>query len=234
MDEDSMKIAVCGESFCTASKIDVKDIGTRAHFSHILEDRYGHEVIHLAHGGVSNVCIWFQIREAIKLKPQVIVYNKTWSARIELLTTGNFYLDSGLKNFIYYDPTHAATGSKHVGDIQNGNVLSTVWQGLAENPFVDLTTEQLNAVKLYIKHMYHDALHTEIDSWVFEYWHNQIVKNGIFPVCFNDENIGKIAYDFSVSHQIDSPFHTDRATQEIIAANIDQIIKPLDNATQNN
>jgi hypothetical protein len=225
VDENSMKIFVCGDSFCAASAIPVKDIGERAHFSQILEDKYGHEVINLAHGAMSNVGIWFQIREAIKFSPQVIVYNQTWSARIELMMNKqNFNIESGLKNFIYFDPSHTSTGTEYVGSVKHGNVLSTVWQGLKGHPFVDISDEQILAVDLYLKHMYHDGLSTEVDTWMFEYWQDQMIKHNIVPVKFNNEHIGKVAYDFCVRNQIDSPFHTDRATQEVIAANIQRII----------
>ena len=225
MDEGSMKIVVCGDSFCAASAIPVKDIGERAHFSQILEDQYGHTTINLAHGGMSNTGIWFQIREAIKLAPDAIVYNQTWSSRIELMMNRqDFTLERGLKNFIYFDTSHTSTGTEHVGDMKTGNVLSIVWQGLKDHPMISVSDEQLRAVELYLKHMYHDGLDTEVDSWMFEYWHDKITKNNIVPIRFNDDNIGKIAYDFSEKHPIDSPFHTDRATQEIVAANIHRII----------
>ena len=220
-----MKIVVCGDSFCAASAITVNGIGERAHFSQILQDQYGHEVVNLAHGGMSNVGIWFQIREAIKLNPQAIVYNQTWSARIELMMNKqDFTLDAGLKNFIYFDKSHTSTGTEHVGNPNTGNILSIVWQGLKDHPLVEVSDEQVLAVDLYLKHLYHDGLATEIDTWMFDYWHNQIIKHNIIPIRFNDDNVGNIAYKFGERYQIDSPFHTDRATQEIVAANIQRII----------
>ena len=43
----------------------------------------------------------------------------------------------------------------------------------------------------------------------------------MLPICFNDADIGQVAYDFSNKNRtFDSPFHTDRATQEQVAANI--------------
>ena len=60
-----------------------------------------------------------------------------------------------------------------------------------------------------------------IDDWVFEYWTDRMNKAGVLPICFNDEDIGKIAYEFSGKNiHIDSPFHTDKATQEVIASNV--------------
>lgn len=220
-----MKIVVCGDSFCAAPAIPIKDIGERAHFSQILEDVYGHEVINLAHGGMSNTGIWFQIREAIKLAPNAIVYNQTWSSRIELMMNRqDFTLERGLKNFIYFDNSHTSTRTPYVGDVKTGNVLSIVWQGLKNHPLVDISDEQLLAVELYLKHMYHDGIATETDTWMFEYWNDQIIKNNIIPLRFNDVHIGKVAYDFSEKNSIDSPFHTDRAIQETVAENIQKVI----------
>jgi len=70
-----------------------------------------------------------------------------------------------------------------------------------------------------------------LDNWLFEYWHAKIITAGILPLCFNDVDVGKIAYDFSQANQtIDSPFHTDRDTQEQVAANIHR--KIVDNLPQ--
>jgi hypothetical protein len=220
-----MKIIVCGDSFCAATTYAVPDVGDRKHFSQILEDAHGHEVINLAHGGMSNVGIWFQIREAILLKPNVIVYNQTWSSRIELMMGNQYFnLENGLKNFIYFDPSHTSTGTEYVGNVTNGSVLSTVWQGLKDHSFVDITSEQLLAINLYLKHMYHDGIATEIDTWMFEYWQIKIEQAGILGLKLNNENVGKAAYDYSESNQINCPYHTDAATQEIVASNIQRII----------
>jgi hypothetical protein len=232
-----MKIAVCGDSYCAAPVIPILAVGERAHFSQMLEDQHGHKIINLAHGAMSNVGIWFQIREAIKLQPQFIVYNQTWSARIELMINKQeFDLANGLKNFIYSNPCYSSTGTKYVGNVKTGNVLSTVWQGLKDHTFVSVSDEQALAVDLYLKHLYNDALATEVDTWMFEYWHDQIIKNNIVPLKFNDAHVGKPAYDFyEINNRmiIDCPFHTDRATQQIIADNIQKIIEQhVDKSTQ--
>lgn len=221
-----MKIIVCGDSFCAAPNIPILAVGERAHFSQLLEDQYGHEVVNLAHGGMSNVGIWFQIREAISMTPHVIVYNQTWASRVELMINKqDFTLERGLKNFVYSNPHYTSTKTKYVGNIKNGNVFSTVWQGLKDNPFIPVTDEQILAIDLYLKHLYHDGLATEMDTWMFEYWHNQIVKNNIIPLRFNDQAVGELAYKYyETNGTIDCPFHTDRITQEIIAANVQKII----------
>ena len=63
MDENKITIAVCGESFCTACIVELKETGVRGHFSQILEDQYGYKILQFAHGGFSNTGIMFQIQE---------------------------------------------------------------------------------------------------------------------------------------------------------------------------
>lgn len=237
MDEVGMNIVVCGDSFCASSLQSVASVGPRAHFSQILQDHYGYQVTNLAHGGMSNTAIWFQIDQAIKLNPDVIVYGKTWSSRIELYLKDKFYnKNNPLRNFIYYDPCYSSSHTPYVGKFDDdatdgGMLVSTVWQNIENSPFFDLTDEQLKAVKLYLKYMYNDSVCIQRDTWMFEYWHNQIQAAEILPLCFKDADIGQAAYDFSEKNRdYDSPFHTDRVTQEIVAANIHR--KIVDNVNQ--
>lgn len=219
-----MKIAVCGDSFCTACTEDlvVTGAGKRAHFSQILEDVYDYEVLHLAHGGFSNIAIAFQIQEAVNQQVDVVVYNQTWSGRFEMIRSG-FDDSRGLKNFCYHNLHHPSTHSDLVGN-QSSPVLSTVWQGAEQNAL--LNSEQVLALKLRIKYMFDEGLQQIIDGWLLDYWHKRTIEHGILPIKFNDQAIGAVAYEFSnANNDYDTPFHTDRATQEIVAANIDQYIK---------
>lgn len=230
MDETSITIAVCGDSFCAASTTDLKLVGRRAHFSQILEDRYGYKVLYYAHGGFSNKAILFQIEAAVKQQPQVIVYNTTWTGRVDLTMREKFKIDSGMHNFVYYDPHAESTCQEYTGD-DSGSILSTVWQGIDQNPNFTITREQKKAIDLYLKHLFCSTMEETIKDWLFEYWHSKIQEAGIVPIKFNDPDIGKIAYDFSWENRnYDTPFHTDRDTQEVIAANIHRRI--VDKSTQ--
>jgi len=227
MDETSMKMFVCGDSFCASAFQAIKTTGPRAHFSQILEDQYGYEVTNLAHGGMSNTAIWFQIDQAIKLNPDIIVYGKTWSSRVEIFVKDKFYNQKNpLKNFIYYDPCYSSSHTPYVGTINDdstdgGMAISSTWQNIENSPFFDLTNEQHRAIMLYLKHMYNDSMCAQRDQWMFDYWRMRCEQAGIQALYFNDPEIGGPAYQFSEQNQdYDSPFHTDRATQEVIAANI--------------
>ena len=218
MDENKITIAVCGESYCAASTVNLKETGLRGHFSQMLEDQYGYKVLHFAHGGFSNTGILFQIQEAIKHQPDVIVYNKTWSSRITIKLKDGFCSDDGLKNFVYSNTHMPSTHEPWAGN-QQACILSTVPQGL-EN-YTMVSHEKLQATKQYLNEIFDYYLQEVLDNWLFEFWHNKITEANILPLCFNDVDIGKIAYEFSGANRtIDSPFHTDRATQEQVASNI--------------
>lgn len=220
MDDHKITIAVCGDSFCAASSVDLKLAGTRAHFSQILEDQYGYNILYYAHGGFSNRAILFQIEAAVKQRPSAIVYNTTWNSRIELVLNDRFNADSGMCNFVYYDPNAESSTKSYTGD-KTSSLLSTVWQCIDQNPNFEITREQKTAVDLYLKHLFDDTIEETVKHWLFDYWRQRIKQAGILPICFNDADIGKIAYKFSSANRdYDTPFHTDRATQEIIAANI--------------
>jgi hypothetical protein len=228
MDENKITIAVCGESYCSACTVDLKVTGTRGHFSQILEDQYGYNVLHFAHGGFSNTGILFQIQEAVKYQPDVIVYNKTWASRVTIKLKDGFQPDKGLRNFVYFNPHTASTHQPWVGD-QHAFILSTVPQGLENHAIV--SHEKLQATKQYLSEIFDYDMQQILDNWLFEYWHDKIITAGILPLCFNDPDVGKIAYDFSgINQTLDSPFHTDRATQEQVAANIHR--KIVDNLPQ--
>ena len=164
------------------------------------------------------------IQKALELGADVVVYNRTWASRINMSMHDNFEPSQGLKNFIYSNPHMPSTGSPHVGD-SKAAIFSTVWQNLENSTFFDFTKEQLVAVDLYMKYFMNYNFQDTIDGWLFEFWHNKILDAGVLPVFFNNDNVGKVAYDFSGRNpNFDTPFHTDRATQQTVANNIHQII----------
>jgi len=228
MDENKITIAVCGESHCAASTVDLKETGLRGHFSQILEDQYGYKSLHFAHGGFSNTGILFQIQEAVKHQPNVIVYHKTWASRITIKLKEGFVPDKGLKNFVYFNPHVSSTHEPWTGN-QESCILSTVVQGLENHSTV--SHAKLQATKQYLTEIFDYDMQQVLDQWLFEYWHNKIAQAGILPLYFGDEDVGKVACDFSRENTtFDCPFHTDRATQEQVAANIHR--KIVDNLPQ--
>lgn len=226
MEINQYDIIVCGDSFCCATDIDLREVGLRAHFSQILEDLYGYRVLNLAHGGVSNTCILFQIKEALNYRPQTIVYNRTFEGRLDLMLNDRFNINCGLKNFLYFDPSMTSyKHGGHAGDFEM-SCLSTVHQGLESSPFFSLSAEQLKAVDTWLLHFFNRAKEREQFDWMFEYWHDRMIKSGIQALPFRHSAVGKLAYDFCEhTPNYDTPFHTDLVTQQKIAKNINNVIR---------
>lgn len=218
-------LVVCGDSFCCSTDIELKLVGSRAHFSQILEDRWGYRVLNLAHGGVGNTCILWQIREAMSLKPRAIVYNRTFEGRPSIMLHDDFQPEHGLRNFAYWERDQVSYKTGLASSLHDDKpaVLSTTWEGLEQRS--GITQQQVDATKTWLQYFFNWSMMGEMSDWLFEYWHTRIQQAGIQALPFQHTRIGKVAWDFSYQHQeYDCPFHTDRATQEVVAQNIHDLI----------
>lgn len=211
------KIVVCGDSFCSAMA------NERNHFSQVLEDHFGFKVVNLARGGMSNVGICFQIKEALTLEPDVIVYDTTKSSRIELIMHDNYDPRLGLKNFIYSYPDESTYGSPHVGN-ESAAIFSTVENHLKEQRGVKITQAHIDAVKLYHTFLFNEKLKDETDSWMFSHWHRTMLDRGVLPIpLLLDSYPGKRLFEYRPMTM--KVYHTDVATQKTVAEEINQIIQ---------
>jgi hypothetical protein len=229
MDEDSMKIIVCGDSFCSSHNYE------RDHFSQILEDEYGYTVINLAQGGTGTVAICFQIKEAIQLQADVIVHGQTDPGRIEIPVNNKSFIPAlGLQNFVYPFKDESSYNSPYVGGI-DAPFFSSLLGSLTDDPeeielmdpYLKISREQRQAVKMYINFLYDRKFKTETDNWLYEYWQIKILQNKIISIPFLRQNFAKIAYDFAnkTNHQYPKCYHTDRDTQQELAKCIYQEIQ---------
>jgi hypothetical protein len=227
-------IAVCGDSYCVADTAP-----EREHFSQVLEDRYNYKIIPLALAGCSNVCIAFQIKKALELEVDAIIYNMTFPSRVDIiLDSSHIWLPAGLKNFVYPFVDNAGYGSEHVGK-NNSPIFSTVPDLLEEKLGLvkNLKKEHIDAVKSYFLNFYNHLFKQEIDSWILAYWHHQILQHNkvAIPLINNssiktefDPTLGQAIYDFTKLNQVyPKVYHTDAQTQSITADRIHQHIKNL-------
>ena len=215
------KIIVCGDSFCTSVKTD------RYHFSQLLADKYNYDVINLAHGGFSNIGICFQIREAIGLNPDIIIYNTTDHTRFELIMNGNFHINNGLKNIVYFQPA-----AESFDNPVTGNPGSPVWltnHTRLVDPDISIRKDHREAADIYVKYFLDYELKKETASWAVGYWHQQIVTAGIIPLRVSPEDeLAKPMYEYAQNNQnCRAYYHTDPATQEIVAGNIAKELEKL-------
>jgi hypothetical protein len=260
-------IVVCGDSFSSATKNGNPRNNARDHYSQILQDQYGYSVLCLARSSMTNLGIAWQMRQAIKIGCKFLLYHNTWSYRLNLLINDNFQVEKGLKNFIYPFKDDESSHSAYVGhnpictssngvqapnnddcdaDLKarryNASILSTVPQGLENNPTLIITKEQHKAIEYYFKHFFNEALNQEVDSWILAHWHHQAEKAGIVPIdmklslgrpMFDYQMKGKMVGDTYImhpDHDDDRPFHTDQATQQTVADAVHMEIQKLSNA----
>ena len=219
------KIVVCGDSFCASSK------HNRHHFSQILEDEYGYVVTILARGSASNTNVCFQIQEAIKMSPDIVVYSRPESARLDISVANKpFDLKLGLKNFIHVNADETSHDSPLSGDLTApfyssgiGSLLSMVPAPFYKKQ-ISLSDNQLEAVRMYMTFIYDRNLKDETDRWASEYWEYQLTQNNIVSILFN--TVGHVAYEFAKNTpRYPAIYHTDPATQSIVANHIHQEIQ---------
>lgn len=215
-----MKIVVCGDSFCSADSSD-----ERWHFSQLLADQFGFDVINLARGGMSNLGICFQIKQAITLNPDVVIYNMADPSRVDIVMHDNYYTSLGLKNFIYHSQEDSSYGSEYVGD-HNSAIFSTVFQELETLSTFKVPAEKIRAVKHYHSHLFNWQLKYDTDRWMLDYWRIQLKTSNIksiFLGCPTDLNpipAGRIIYKFvqeNPEYITKKLYHTDQATQQTVA-----------------
>jgi hypothetical protein len=235
-------IIVCGDSYSAALHNGNPRDGVRDHYSQLLQDVYGYKVLCLARGAMSNAGICFQMREAIQIGCRFLLYHNTWSFRVNLVLNDGFYLDHGLKNFVYpfaidessycewagHNASHTSSKGMWLPD-NAAPILSTVTQGLDhKDGALNLTENQLLAVKFYIAHFHNEGFQQEIDSWGFSHWHAAAEKAGIIPINMKS-SVGQPMFDYVSKGTIDddNPYHTDRATQHTVAQNVHKHICSL-------
>jgi hypothetical protein len=224
-------IAVCGDSYCVADTS-----SEREHFSQVLEDQYNYKIIPLALAGCTNVCIAFQIKKALELDVDAIIYNMTFSERVDIiLEESNVRLLHEIKNFVYPYADHAGYNSEHVGRKQSP-IFSTVPDLLNDklNLGTKLKPEHIDATKSYFLNFFHYGFRQEIDSWILAYWHQQILLANKLPIpLINnspvkiefDPTLGQAIYDFTKTNQTyPKVYHTDEHAQRITADRIHQYV----------
>ena len=74
------KLIVCGDSYQTPS---LKEQYKKTHWSEVLADRLGLELLTFAHQGQSNTVITYQILDAVKYSDAVVVISPAAGVRIE-------------------------------------------------------------------------------------------------------------------------------------------------------
>ena len=143
-----MKLAVCGCSFSAA----VSSVpGT--HWSEILAEHLGAELINFSQRGCSNRVIRLQIDEAIRSSPDLVIVSATTAGRIEW-PTASVNRTRTLRDMQYDD------NDDH--SMKSMNIVSSV----SNTPRYITTKERKQAIEQYLLHLYDASWQNQIDNWV--------------------------------------------------------------------
>lgn len=225
-----MKLVICGDSFMSA---DTGRPGT--HFSELLTT-YGHSVINLARGGISNTGIAFQLETATQLNPDMIIFSSTGHDRVDIVIKNRkFNPRAGLKNFIYPYKSDSSTSSQYVGNL-TAPILSDVIPAFL-CPRLDLPVEltdpdRIESIKQYLS-LYHDFDFKKItDDWIIGYWKYKLIEHQIpFIHLYPGSKLGQSMYEY-VKHNPDKKtqcvYHTDVQTQTLILLELNNELKKLE------
>jgi len=185
------RIVVCGDSFCSAQTDD------NQHFSNILAD-HGYEVINLARGSMTNTGICFQIKQAIDLQADLVIFIKTDSSRLDVPLYSSPSPAITLKNFIYPYRSDSSFGNDHVGDI-TANILSDNAHGLCNqrpDSLISIPDNTVTAIKNYYTYIFDQFLAEEKDRWIFGYWQQRLSAASIPHIELTADGIGREIYEY--------------------------------------
>jgi len=177
----AITVFVCGDSWCSGDT----DL-PKTHFSELLGPEY--EVTNIARGGMSNTGICFQLKTALSLDAEIVIFGTTDSSRMDV-PLKSFKKHLGLKNFIYpyeFDPSY---GHPLVGGLTS-NILSGTMQNLMSDRWdslIQLPDEKKKALKEYITHLFDYELESQKDEWLIGYWTNKLSNKNIKLIHLNKE-----------------------------------------------
>ena len=190
------KLIVCGCSWMSVDTIHPSKYKD-THFSELLAEKLGYELIVYAKPGSSNGGICVQIEEAIRSKPDLIIFGQSVADRIELAITHQ----PPLKNFCTDDDQNTVRLSELIGEhavnptLMSDNLHSLLnetdnypdtahW--MYENLVrygVDITEsdarDKVNAVKDWFMYVYSLRMKKQIDMWTLYAVQHKLHLSGI-------------------------------------------------------
>lgn len=183
-------LMVCG---CSFSALSLKPEYANTHFSELLALKFNYNLKNLAFQGCSNGGIRLQIDEVVKTKPDFAIIIPTFFDRTEIPVTGinpnnltNTWqkIDNMLKEYSGYDLTRGYENINHYNSespsliCENLTSLINNWD-IPSRKGNKLSSKTVNAIKLYVTHLYDANWKKQQDRWIIEHGCLELIENGI-------------------------------------------------------
>lgn len=191
------KLVVCGDSFASASVLT-----PGKHYSEIIADRMGYELVSLARGGMSNLGICLQIEYAIRMQADFVIVSFTDSSRIEIPFDSagfNFVNDDdmytvdhvqfgrnirtgfdprrGLENIVYDHRNYLSCTNTFLNQnptMRSDNVGSLMW-----GEYYPVSKKQKVAMQYYLTELFDANWKAQVDLWCVKCCLRELLDSGI-------------------------------------------------------
>lgn len=229
---------VCG---CSFSALPVKEEHKGTHFSEILADRLGWDLVNNAYQGCSNGGVRLQIEEVIRQKPNFAIIIPSFFDRTEIPITG---LRPDFKNLSWLEFDRfmkTYTGYDEDKGIDNINYANCDNPALVCENFVSLVNnwahvyrrneplspEVINAVKEYVTYLYDASWKKQQDRWIIEHGMLELIHNNIpfvmIPTLslwrFHDKKPRMLGEKYYVMDQSYCPLNISQMAEYDVSAN---------------
>jgi hypothetical protein len=165
------ELIVCGDSF-VSPRIDYPG----AHFSEILAEKLGLNLMPLSRAGISNGGIALQLLSAIKRVPKLILFNLTFYDRIEFRLSDIIEEPISLDSISYnMGSTELSTQNKKLGSLASDNLASL----LSDSANSIYKKSKLKAIKNYFNELYCDDWKRQTDCMMMYAVLHTLNKSGI-------------------------------------------------------
>ena len=173
------KVIVCGDSWMTPDFHDYQN----THFSEIFAREMGYDLMGYARGGMSNGGIALQIEQAIRDKPDLILFGTTVIDRIEVsMNSGEEINDRYINKCAVVDDLsyYPRVINNDTPALISDNLMSLLYEPMkSKYPKATAPEDKENAIKQWFMHMYSPRMKRKIDLWCMRAVTHKLHLSGI-------------------------------------------------------
>lgn len=198
-----MKLGVCGDSYMSSISYNPNDIdnGSGKHFTELLGEKLGWEVVTFARGACSNQAIRLQIDEIIKQRPDCVIIGTTSPDRIEFPIKDlsvNDYFDKFSLNDKIYNPMNGLYNIDYrdFPDLSSQHenfkkIVPTLTSETIGNMFNNPSSSRLNKneiklVKDWFQRFFDTRWKAQQDTWIISNGLRKLMDENIDFYCINN------------------------------------------------
>ena len=226
------KLSICGDSWMTPSLY-----FKNTHFSELLAEHYGVDLLALSRNSCSNNAICLQIEESIRHKADFVIVGCTTPDRIEIpllentipnqilkswhsffgnLLHGRYNKEHGLANIDYSKHAVLSAKNKFLKNpvLISESIQNLIWQeSIKKLGKYKLSEDKINSLIAYVSNLYDPKFKQQIDCWCISNALRKLQDNNInflffSSSLFSDEFLSDISWMLDKNKaNIDGPYN---------------------------